>query len=421
MKRKTFIHNVSLGALAPFVLGSLGACNTGKPNQGNKILVLIQLVGGNDGLNTLIPLNNYERLVKARPRLHIPEGKILPLKGTSTLGLHPSLKGFQDMYQNGLMGFVQGVGYENPNYSHFRSSDIWLTGSDANEVLYTGWMARYLDSRFKNYPTGFPNSSQPHPPAIKIGDTGTYLFQGEAMDMSIVIDPATTFEPLKITDDENVVKGYAATELKTIRSIIQQTEKYAGVVKEALRIEMQHTNNYPKKGVNPLADQLKVVSKLINGGLDTQVYLVDLKGFDTHDFQADEKDPAKGLHADLLAQLSQAVACFWEDVTHMNREEDVLCMTFSEFGRRIMANGSNGTDHGSSQPIMFFGKQINNTVIGNNPELPVTATAYDNLNLQFDYREVFTSVLQQWLGAPPAVVNAVLPGKAGNIEIIKNG
>ena len=105
----------------------------------------------------------------------------------------------------------------------------------------------------------------------------------------------------------------------------------------------------------------------------------------------------------------------------MKREEDVMCMTFSEFGRRIMANGSNGTDHGSSQPIMFFGKQINNTVIGNNPELPITATAYDNLNLQFDYREVFTSVLQQWLGAPPAVVNAVLPGKAGNIEIIKNG
>jgi uncharacterized protein (DUF1501 family) len=418
MKRKTFLKTTSLAALAPFVLSALSQC-TGNTRSGKRILVLIQLVGGNDGLNTLIPLDNYKSLVEARPNLHIPENKILPLKGTSRLGLHPSLAGFQDLYNHGLMGFIQGVGYENQNYSHFRSSDIWLTGSPSNEVLYTGWMARYLETRFKNYPEGFPNDKQPDPPAIKIGDTGSYLFQGTKMDMSIVIDPATAFEPMMVDSDSQQNEGFAAAEVKTIREILLQTERYSKVIKHALATDIQHSKLYPKQGENSLADQFKVVAKLIKGGLDTSVYLVELKGFDTHDRQADPKDATKGVHADLLAKLAQAVNCFWDDMNHINRENDVLCMTFSEFGRRIMSNAGNGTDHGSSQPIMVFGNQIKGGITGKNPLIPEKATTYDNLDLQYDYRAVFASVLKQWAGASDEVIQSVLPGNFPQIDIVK--
>lgn len=418
MNRRKFVKNASFAALFPFVLNALSACHV-KTTKQKRILVLIQLVGGNDGLNTLIPLDNYKRLVYARPNLYIPESKILSLKGTSQVGLHPNLAGFKDMYENGFMGFIQGVGYENPSYSHFRSSDIWLTGSKSSEVLYTGWMARFLETHFKKYPEGFPSKQQPDPPAIKIGDTGTYLFQGTKMDMSIVIDPHTTFEPISIDSWANESTGFAGEQIKSIREILLQTERYSKVIKNALSVNMQHSKLYPNSGENALADQLKVVAKLINGGLETSVYLVDLNGFDTHDGQADKSDSTKGVHADLLTKLSQAITCFWDDMNFIGREKDVMGMTFSEFGRRIMSNAGNGTDHGSSQPIVYFGSSIKSEIIGANPDIPENATVYDNLSLQFDYRAVFSSVLKNWLGASDLIINSVFPDNFPEIRLIK--
>lgn len=184
-----------------------------------KIQVLIQLTGGNDGLNTLIPLNEYDKLVKARPNLFIPENKVLLLNGNRDTGLHPSQRGIRDMYNHGLASFVQGVGYENQNYSHFRSADIYLTGTESSKVLYTGWMARFLETKFKGYPEGFPNRENPDPPAIKVGDTGTFLFQGNEMDLSIVYGPATEAQHGCQELSPTAAQGYAGEGINMIREV----------------------------------------------------------------------------------------------------------------------------------------------------------------------------------------------------------
>ena len=410
MNRKSFIvQSATVAAMFP-LLNALHSCNKLNKGKQRKVFVFIQLAGGNDGLHTLIPLNHYKRISEVRKNIYIPEKKILPIKGTSDAGLHPSLAGIRDMFDNGLAGFVQGVGYDQPNFSHFRSSDIWLTGSESAKVLYTGWIARYLETRFKNYPDGYPNANAPHPPAIRVGETGTFLFQGKAMDMSLVINPEIPFGESGTESSDGEAESFGAEEVRTIREMLLQTDKYAGVVKKALATPFASSKQYPKAGENPLADQLKVVAQLIHAGLETSVYLVDLKGFDTHVEQCSPSDTTKGKHADLLHQLSEAITCFWDDVVHMGRESDVAGMTFSEFGRRIVSTSGYGTDHGSSQPVLFFGSDIQNNLIGHNPIIPENITVDDNLPLQFDFKSVYSSVLSEWYKAPKEVINQVLPG-----------
>jgi len=411
MKRKTFIQNISTLATLYPLLNSIESCSSpiGK-RKGKKIFVFIQLTGGNDGLHTLLPMNNYGLLKEARKHIFIPEHKLLPLRGSSDVALHPSLAGIRDMFDNGKAGFVQGVGYDHTNFSHFRSSDIWLTGSDSSSVLYSGWVARYLETRFNNYPNGYPNQNYPHPPAIKIGDTGTFMFQGSAMDMSIVVNPKIAFDSSGTTTKAEDLKSFGDVEVKTIREMLLQADRYAGVVQQALKVPFASSKRYPKKGDNPLADQLKVVSNLINAGLDTSVYLVNLNGFDTHVEQSDTSDSTKGNHANLLHKLSEAITCFWEDVVHMGREDDVAGMTFSEFGRRIVETSGFGTDHGTAQPILFFGNSIETQLIGTNPELPQKATAEDNLAIQHNFKSVYSSILQQWFETDKQVVNTIIPG-----------
>jgi len=417
MKRKTFIRNSAIMASMLPLLNALEACHVRPKGSSKKVFILIQLIGGNDGLHTLIPLDNYRKITEARPNIFIPEKKILGLRGTSETGLHPALGGIKDMFDNGLAGFVQGVGYEHPNFSHFRSSDIWNTGSEASSVLYTGWMARYLETKYRNYPDGYPSQLQPDPPAIKIGDTGTFAFQGKAMDMSIVINPNIPFGKSNAGEDGGESTSFGAEEVKSIREILLQTDRYAGVVKKALNAPFASSKLYPKAGENPLADQLKVVSKLINGGLQTSVYVVDMKGFDTHVDQVSASDTTQGVHARLLGKISQAITCFWDDVVHMGREGDVAGMTFSEFGRRIVSTSGLGTDHGSSQPILYFGANIDKQLIGKNPVIPDKITVEDNLPLQHDFKSVYSSVLRQWFKAPEDVIKQVLPGKYEDIAI----
>jgi uncharacterized protein (DUF1501 family) len=416
MNRRVFIKNTALATVFPYFLGALSSCGV-KSGKRKPIFVLIQMIGGNDGLNTLIPLDQYPNLSKARPNLIIPENKVLSLKGISATGLHPSMEGVRDLYNNKLVSFIQGVGYENPNYSHFRSSDILLTGSGSSETLYSGWMARYLETRFKKYPEGFPNQAHPDPPAIKIGDTGSFLFEGYKMDMSIVIDPYKSFESPEIEYSNNKSDSYAAIEVNSIREILLQTKSYAGIIGKALKNSFAHTKSYPKSGENPLADQLKMVAKLINSGLQTSVYLVDLKGFDTHEDQLDAKNPLKGRQADLLHKVSQAITCFWDDINQMGRENDVSGLAFSEFGRRIKSNASRGTDHGSTQPILFFGADLAGGIIGKNPVIPDTVLGSDNLPLQYDFRAVYASILEKWMESTASEVKDILKGNFPRLNI----
>lgn len=418
MKRRTFIqHTATWASLYPLLSAVQGCTHARAKGTGKKVFVFIQLVGGNDGLHTLVPMNNYGKLKVARKHIFIPENKLLALRGTADAALHPALAGVKDLFDNGLAGFVQGVGYEHTNFSHFRSSDIWLTGSAPSTVLYTGWMARFLETRFKNFPEGYPNKNYPHPPAVKIGDTGTFLFQASNMDMSIVINPEVDFEQSGTAPKHSEAKSFGDMEVQTIRETLLQTDRYASVVKQALHVPFAASKHYPKQGENALADKLKVVSTLLNAGLDTAVYLVDLKGFDTHVEQSDTSDTTKGNHANLLHKLSEALTCFWDDVVHMGREADVAGMTFSEFGRRIVETSGYGTDHGSAQPILYFGSAIASPLIGKNPELPEKATANDNLAIQYDFKSVYSSVMQEWFNADEPTTEHVLSGNFAKLNM----
>jgi len=420
MDRRGFIKNVGLASLLPAIGGSLlWACRQPGSNSEKRIFVFIQLMGGNDGLNTLIPLDNYKKVAAARPNLYIPEDKILDLRNNALTGLHPSMAGIRDMYNNGLVSFVQNVGYENPNYSHFRSAEIWLTGSRSNELLLTGWVGRYLETKYIGYPKGFPNTDYPHPPAIKVGESGTILFEATSMDMSIVLSPNENGLDVDSMGNSKVGKGYAVEEVSQIKEILIQTEQYSDAVGGALAVPFKHSSMYPEKGENRLADQLKTVAKLINGGLGTSVYHVNMGGFDTHEHQAEEGDRTKGTHAQLLAKVSQAITCFWDDVVAMGRENDVAGMTVSEFGRRIISNSSCGTDHGAAQPLIIFGNGVQGGIVGDNPVIPDQAKSMDNLVPVIGFNSVYTTIMTDWFKAEANMASKVVGGEHATLPIFK--
>lgn len=199
-----------------------------------------------------------------------------------------------------------------------------------------------------------------------------------------------------------------------------QTDRYAGQVAGAVAMPFEHSKRYPKTGENLLADQLKMVAKMINGGLQTEVYHVDLKGFDTHSNQVAVGDTTKGLHADLLHQLDVAITAFWDDMVKMKMDKNVSGIAFSEFGRRIISNASYGTDHGASQPILFFGADIHKGIIGHNPQIPDHPSSSDNLAMQYDFRSVYAMILKDKFGASESQIRSVLPGDYNLIPSISS-
>lgn len=374
----------------------------------DRVLVLVQLNGGNDGLNMVIPRDQYSILSLARPNIMISEGAVLPL--TAATGLHPSMTGLQSLYQAGKLTVVQGVSYPNPNFSHFRAADIWLTGSDYNQQVSSGVMGRYLDEEFPGFPVGYPNVGMPDPPAISIGSIVSPGLQGTQVPMGMAIaDPnASYILPGGSDVAPNTPSGH---ELTFIRQVAEQTQVYTAAVRGA-NGRVTNIATYPTG--NSLADQLKIVARLVAGGLMTRVYVVTLGGFDTHSAQVDAADHSIGTHATLLGRISAAVSAFQSDLLALGAEDRVIGMTFSEFGRRIKSNASIGTDHGTAVPMFLFGKHVNGGVLGTNPVLgkipnPVTlADVKDNLEMQFDYRRVYGTILRDWFGATPAELQAAL-------------
>lgn len=387
------------------LLGRRGAAN-------DKVLVLIQLSGGNDGLNTLIPLDQYSNLSKARSNVLIPDTKVLSLSGKTGVGLHPAMTGLQGMYNDGLVNIVQAVGYPSPNFSHFRATDIWMSGSNANESWTTGWMGRYLDDQFPGFPTGYPNGSQPDPPAIQIGSMVSLAFMGPSVSMGMAITDPSSFYNLVNGTTDPTPDTPAGHELEYLRIMASQTNQYATVIKTAAGKATNLSTKYPAG--NSLADQLKIVARLVKGGLKTQVYMVTLGGFDTHSQQVDNSDHSIGSHATLLKRVSDAVTAFQDDLKLMGIDDRVAGMTFSEFGRRIMSNGSVGTDHGAAAPLFVFGTGVQSGVIGSNPTIPGTVTVNDNVPMQYDFRQIYASALQDWFGLSSSEVKAAMGGKDFN-------
>lgn len=384
-----------------------------------RVLVLIQLNGGNDGLNTVIPLDRYSELSNARSNILIPQSKVLGLNGTLTTGLNPAMTGIRDMYNNGLVNIVQGVSYPNPNFSHFRATDIWNTGSDSNQYLNTGWLGRYLGETYSGYPVNYPNSSMPDPLAIQIGTGVSPVVQGPQVSMGMAISDINSFYNIVNGTVDPAPATPGGHELTFIRYIAQQTQTYTSVIQTAAGKSTTLSTKYPASG-NSLADQLKVVARLIKGGLQTPVYVVSMGSFDTHSLQVDPNDHTIGGHATLLGQLSTAVDAFYDDLKLMGVDNRVAAMTFSEFGRRIMSNASGGTDHGTSEPVMVFGPGVNPGIIGGSPVIPSNVTVNDNLAMQNDYRSIYASVLADWFSVSPTVLSNVLNAPFPILPIFRN-
>lgn len=387
-----------------------------------RILVIIQQNGGNDGLNTVFPLDKWSELSNARSNILMDETKVLKLNGNTTTGLHPAMPEMQNLYNDGKMMIIQGVSYPNPSLSHFRATDIWFTGSDSSSFLDTGWMGRALGMKYPDYPTGYPNSDMPDPLAVQIGSLLPFSLQGESIQMGYnVSDPTSLINVINQVTDPVQDTDYGL-ELKFLRLMLDQSNAYRLSLQDAYNTPSSSSVVYPTG--NALADQLKIVAKLINGGLKTPIYILNHPNtHDTHDTQVDITDKTIGRQATNLTILSQAIGAFQKDLEQTGKADIVAGMTFSEFGRRIISNDSLGTDHGSAAPVMFFGTKLNTSpsvvantqnpvpgMIGASPNLPAAATVSDLVPMQFDYRQIYTSVMQDWLCMSDAEVKQVFGG-----------
>jgi len=419
MKRRSFLKRALPVASLPYFMNGLSMKAFGKESlfeqmisasaANDNVLVLVQLNGGNDGLNTVIPLDQYSTLSQLRGNIMIPENLVLPINGSLQTGLHPSMTGLRNLFNSQKALIIQGVSYPNPSYSHFRATDIWLTGADSDENLPSGWVGRYLDAEYPGFPTGYPNADDPHPLALQIGNVASTALQGPAINMGIAITSSTNFYQLTSGIYDPAPSTPAGHELEFIRETSIQTQLYSTVIRDAALSQANLSAMYPTAGQNSLADQLKIVAQLIGGGLQTKIYMVNLGGFDTHDAQVSATGGVEtGQHAELLRKVSEAIEAFQDDVTLMGQQDRVIGMTFSEFGRRIASNESLGTDHGSSLPVFLFGTKVSGGLLGENPQIAIDQEADGNLAMQFDFRSVYSSILQNWFCVPAETVTSVL-------------
>jgi len=360
MKRRNFFRTTALTAVPVMVNGMrLNAVpfpfmmNGGADND--RVLVLVQLNGGNDGLNTVIPKDQYSALSNLRSNIMIPESSVLTIE--DKLALHPSMTLMRDMYVDGKMEIIQGVAYPNQDRSHFRSSDIWTSGSGATEYLSTGWLGRYFYNDHPDYPEGYPNADYDAPFALTMGSLVSETCQGPLTNFSLALNDPFGLQPLTEGEAGNLPDNNYGKELRFLIDAIAQTNAYGSVITNAAN---GGSNQVTYPTTNRLAQQLKNVALLISGGLKTKVYIVSLGGFDTHSVQVDT-DPTAGNHADLLQQLSEAISLFHQDLKLAGKDEKVLTMTFSEFGRQIRSNDSLGTDHGTAAPLFLLVKVIPST------------------------------------------------------------
>lgn len=420
MKRRQFIQTGSLVTL-PILLSGMEVTAISRSSLFNlvngdddKVLVLIQLNGGNDGLNMVIPRDQYSGLTQVRPTLVLPENQVLPL--TDKTGLHAKMTGMQQLFQEGKLAVLQSVGYPDQNRSHFRSTDIWTTASDSDEFLTTGWLGRYLDLKYPGYPVGYPNDEHPDPFAVTLGTVVSETCQGPSTNYSFALVNEAS---VRIIEETVGPAGFVACygeELSYIKTAIEQSNAYASRVLTSFD-QGNTMATYPDSN---LARQLQTVANLISGGLKTKIYVVSIGGFDTHANQVMIDDTINGGHADLLQTVSDAVNAFMKDLETLGISERVMGMTFSEFGRQIRANNSYGTDHGTAAPLMVFGSCVDSKIFGENPVIDESIAPQEGVPMQFDFRSVYATMLVNWLGASEDDVRQVLFNEFTLIPFVKD-
>lgn len=405
MKRRDFLKT-SVMATLPITLGGLpifssvnNVSETFFDPENDNILVLIQLQGGNDGLATVYNYNSYSQLQQVRSNIIVPQNAILNLG--NNFGLHPAMTGLQENWEKEKLGIIQNVGYPNQNRSHFRSTDIWHTASDSQEFLNTGWIGRMYDEYYDDFPSAYPNPSRPDPFALTIGRTLSSTCQGTTANYSLAVtDPFNPGTAL-VGEGGNIPNNCYGDALTFVNDTVAQTNAYAEVILQAANSGNNLSNLYNDGSV--LSQQLKNVARLISGGLTTKIYVVQLGGFDTHDGQV-EQDTTTGWHSYLLDQLSSSISAFQDDLEQLGISDKVVGMTYSEFGRRIRSNSANGTDHGNAAPMILFGDCISQQVLGDYPEIDTAVSPQEGVPMQFDFRNVYGTILEQWLGVKESEV-----------------
>ncbi|GAB5407871.1 MAG: hypothetical protein BalsKO_02360 [Balneolaceae bacterium] len=415
--RKDFLKKLGLfTAGSSFILGNrpvqaLQSSSLFKKLAGletNRVLVLIQLEGGNDGLNTIVPVEN-DIYYNARAELSISKSEAVSL--TDTIGMHPVMSPLETLWNDGKMGVIQNVGYPSGDLSHFRSTDIWLTGSAHDEYLQTGWMGRNLDLRYPD----FQENPAPSPLAVQIGGASSLLFKGDSLDMGMTLNNVDILEYLlengEIYSKEGLPNSLAGDEMEFMRTQANNSFRYADTIKNSY----DSSSNKVEFSTESLGRSLSIVSRLIKGNLDTKIFLVSLNGFDTHANQLED-------HASLLSILSNAVANFYADLAADNRSEEVLIATFSEFGRRVQKNGAAGTDHGTAAPLLVFGDQVEGGMIGSDPKLGASdLDEFGNLVHEYDFRQVYSTLLNDWFELDEDQTEATMGGSFERIPFLKTG
>ncbi len=415
-RRQFFQKTIPLG-LYPLVAGSLPISSlaatsplTINPcNVTDRSMVVIYLGGGNDIINTAIPLNQMSDYANNRPDIYIPENELITLDSTLSdsqqLGLHPSLTGFKSLYDQGELSIVQRVGYGSPNRSHFKALDNLLTGSGGGTNNQTGLWGRFLKDRYPSY-NGNPFIGEPDPLGLlfgKMNKTGFHTFEQHAYEMNLSGQDPAGFYTLISSLSGEPIPTIPMTEHGGFLSHIAEIENSVNVYAERI----SHTFNsgansssaaYPDSS---LGNQLKTIARMLSGGSRTKVFMATTGGFDTHVNMVDSSDAKTGKHAGLLGNVGNSIHAFQNDLKNLGLDSNVMTVVFSEFSRKIVQNSNYGLDHGTLSSMFVIGKGVEAGIIGDNIQLndqDKRGAANPN-QLQHDYRQVYSTLMQDWLGA----------------------
>lgn len=436
MKRRDFLKIASsLGAGAPFYLNGMPArlMNQFADLQidcdavNERVLVIFRLAGGNDGLNTVIPISQYDAYSALRPYMKIPNsgtGSYIPLDttvGSSKLvGLHPALTGFKNLYDSGKLLLVNGVGYPNPNYSHFRGEALMFASKDGtyNDDLVEGTFGKYFAALHPGL-AGNPSAEKPDPLAIQLGDISPCLFYEHAVEKGIEFNMYNWENTLTTLSsqqsDYNDLLDY-------ITKVAESMDIYYNRVMQAFDAGSNSSVTYPDTS---LGKQLKIVARMINGGSKTKIFQVNLSGFDTHQYQVTYGSPHLGTHTNLLENVGNSIAAFQEDIQQLGLADRIMMVSFSEFGRQLKENANQGTDHGDLAPFFVIGNAVETGILGDHPVFSNTTDFYYNQDQRrYDYRQIYGALLQDWLGSTTNMMQTIeldpFVSDAQKIDIIKN-
>ena len=396
MKRRDFIKNSALASSLAFVPNILSAFNgLSSKTLGGKKLVLIQLAGGNDGLNTVVPYTN-DIYYKNRPSIAIPKSDVL--KASRSLGFNKELSLFKKLYDKGNLSIINNVGYPFPNRSHFRSTDIWQTASSADAYLSSGWLGRYIDEYGK-----IPYSG------IELDDSLSLIMKGNKINGIATKDPAILYRNMQTPYFQKVLKyqeeGNASNDnLGFLYKTMQEAESSANHIFQSTK-NIESKVKYPN---SPFAKQLKTTAEFINSDVGSKVHFISLGGFDTHTNQNNAQNRLLGVYND-------AMESFIKDLEQNDTFEDTLIVTFSEFGRRVKQNAAAGTDHGAANNVFVIGKKLKKSKFYN--EDPNLSDLDDNGDLKYsvDFRTIYSTILSKWLDVDD---NKILDNSFNKLDFI---